>query len=859
MAGERGNDVVIAHGSYLYMQDTTSGQIKTGVGPRTIQPGANEWPVVYKGRSIFEVVTDPRAAIQKSKVVPEGYYAVLVNPAANEKHPTENQFEPVPPPLKIGNKIVIQGPAMFALWPGQEAEVIHGHQLHSNEYLLCRVYNEDEARENMKDAKVVTTGDTADDTILAQDQITVGKLFVIKGTDVSFYIPPTGISVVKDKTAKDSDNPYIRSAMTLEQLEYCILLDENGNKRFERGPQVVFPEPTESFMEVKKETKFSAIELNAIQGLHIKCTQAYHDDVLGRDIAEGEEFFITGKEYPIYYPRQEHAIIKYDGKDKQFAIAIPKGEGRYILKRQTGDVEMITGPAMLLPNPVTDVPIRRVLSQQECANWYPGNTEALVFNQDLLELSSESPTTRGGAVSDGELLRAGKRGRITASAMSNSMESAAQHSRVSQSYGASAGDEIDRSSTYTTPRSITLNTKFQGVPRIAIWNGYAARVEDSTGKCHVEVGPKVILLAYDEVLSIMQFSVKTPKISDNAIRTPYLRINNNQVTDQVWIETADHVRVSLIISYLVSFDPSMKDSWFNVENYIKLMVDQTRSDLIGIGRTKTIKEFYDEPAAIIKAAILTEGDVETGELVRRFSENGMVINSLELREIKFQDESVATILTTAQRKKIAENVQLAQATNTLEYQASILKLATAQKTTETTQAKEVLAQNALQLKAETDLEEARLAAAGLIAQDQYKLLESERIHKKALQIADEEIRDIEEKATLAREEASRLASELAHTFEANLAKDLMSAEADAVTKRFSAVKDGFVEAMLYLGQSETAGKIAAASSATGFLGGTNIQDILDNLLRPYQNTGGMSTLRSLANKIIHQDSPDARS
>ena len=100
---------------------------------------------------------------------------------------------------------------------------------------------------------------------MAPDELTVGKLLIIKGTDVSFYIPPTGVGVVPE-----AEGRYAREAMTLERLEYCILVDQNGKKRYERGPQVVFPEPTEAFLEKNGRRKFRAVELNEIQGLHIK-------------------------------------------------------------------------------------------------------------------------------------------------------------------------------------------------------------------------------------------------------------------------------------------------------------------------------------------------------------------------------------------------------------------------------------------------------------------------------------------------------------------------------------------------------------------------------------------------------------
>jgi len=90
-------------------------------------------------------------------------------------------------------------------------------------------------------------------------------MYIIKGTEISFYIPPTGIEVVKDEFGN-----FQRNAVTLERLEYCILLDENGNKRYVRGPEVVFPEPTEVFIEKDGQRKFKAIELNEIKGIYIK-------------------------------------------------------------------------------------------------------------------------------------------------------------------------------------------------------------------------------------------------------------------------------------------------------------------------------------------------------------------------------------------------------------------------------------------------------------------------------------------------------------------------------------------------------------------------------------------------------------
>ena len=113
----------------------------------------------------------------------------------------------------------------------------------------------------------------------------------------------------------------MRDAVTLERLEYCILKDEDGNKRYVHGPTVVFPEPTESFIkDGNGHIKRNAIELSDISGVYVKVVADYKDDN-GKEHKAGEELFITGKDQMIYYPRPEHTFITYNGKVMHHAVA----------------------------------------------------------------------------------------------------------------------------------------------------------------------------------------------------------------------------------------------------------------------------------------------------------------------------------------------------------------------------------------------------------------------------------------------------------------------------------------------------------------------------------------------------------
>src|SRR5215204_5112485 len=160
MVDQPKRDLVLSPGSYAYLQDGTKGVIKVYVGPISITPTTQETPVVYdQEEKRFVAVETYLAAVQRSPVAVEGWYIALTNPA--DKHPEAGAASNVPD-LTIGRKIVVPGPAMFALWPGQTANVIQGHQLLFNQYLVARVYNESEAKKNLSTA-VVKGADGTDD------------------------------------------------------------------------------------------------------------------------------------------------------------------------------------------------------------------------------------------------------------------------------------------------------------------------------------------------------------------------------------------------------------------------------------------------------------------------------------------------------------------------------------------------------------------------------------------------------------------------------------------------------------------------------------------------------------------------
>ncbi len=646
-------DLVLSPSEYAYMQDVTKGIVKTYTGPTVINPTAQERPVVFDASTKLFAPCSLEQAVQQIAIAPEGYYLILKNPSHKYDHPPSGGVYPSPD-LDVGRKINITGPCAFALWPGQMVKLVQGHHLRSNQYLLVRVYNEDEARKNWGQAviKPASTEPASADAVPAEpiarvpSDLTVGKQLIIKGTDVSFYIPPTGVGVVTDEHGS-----WVRDALTLERLEYCILVEQNGKKRYERGPQVVFPEPTEAFITKDGARKFKAIELNEIQGLHVKVIAPYSEG--GKTHREGDELFITGKETAIYFPREEHSLVRYDGREKHFAVAVPAGEGRFVMNRKTGAIKMARGPAMLLPNPVDEVIVRRVLSERECATWYPGNTEVLTYNRSLRALE-DTGEGRPGAVAEGEVQKQQKNRGASAA------QQVAMGPTATLAKEAIAGDSLDRTNQFTKPRTLVFNTKYEGVPSLNVWVGYAVLVVDKQGRRRVEQGPKNLLFEYDETLEVIQLSTGKPKTSDRLIETVFLRVLNNKVGDICVVETSDHVAVTLEYSMRVNFlgEPLR---WFEVENYVKFLCDHVRSVLKGAIKKHSIEAFYAQSVEIIRDTVLGKADDKGGRPGMKFAENGMHVTDVELLDVTIDDDGIAELLSTAQHEAVQANIAVLRA------------------------------------------------------------------------------------------------------------------------------------------------------------------------------------------------------
>ena len=333
----RERDILIASNEYAYVQDLTKGDIVLYVGPTKISLSNTERLVEYRGDRFVPVRGEEGGGVQVFIAASSTQYVVLENPA---KDPGAKSIKGSNSAVELitGRRVVVPGPASFPLWPGQKARVIAGHELYEDQYLRVRVYDK-------------VDGDAS----------AVGTERIVKGSEVSFYLPRTGLEVLPD------DKGFVRNAVTLLDGQYCVLRGPKGRRRFVRGPGVVFPEAWEEFVLKAGQRVFAAHPLRKEKGLHVRvvksCEAKAGDQVPPGKYEAGQELFLTDRE-GFFFPTEELEVL-----GEVSATHLAEKEAVYVRDLATGRIRTVQGPVAFLPDPTRVQLVPRTVEPETAKRW----------------------------------------------------------------------------------------------------------------------------------------------------------------------------------------------------------------------------------------------------------------------------------------------------------------------------------------------------------------------------------------------------------------------------------------------------------------------------------------------------------
>lgn len=335
----RERDILIASNEYAYVQDLTKGDIVLYVGPTKISLSNTERLVDFKAERFTPVRgEDGASGVCPFVAASSTQYVVLENPAKDAAtRPVKGSNSAIE--LLQGRRVVVPGPASFPLWPGQKARVVAGHELFEDQYLRVRVYERIEG-----------------------DPAAIGTERIVKGSEVSFYLPKTGLEVLPD-----AGGSYVRNAVSLLDGQYCVLRGPRGQRRFVRGPGVVFPEAWEEFVTLQNTRVFSAYAMRKDKGLHVRVVKTFEakagEQVVPGTYTAGQELFLSGRE-GFFFPTEALEVL-----GEVASIPLAEKEAIYVRELATGQIRTIAGPAAFLPDPTKVQVVQRPLDPETVKRW----------------------------------------------------------------------------------------------------------------------------------------------------------------------------------------------------------------------------------------------------------------------------------------------------------------------------------------------------------------------------------------------------------------------------------------------------------------------------------------------------------
>ncbi|XP_078680378.1 major vault protein-like isoform X5 [Branchiostoma floridae x Branchiostoma belcheri] len=199
----------------------------------------------------------------------------------------------------------------------------------------------------------------------------------------------------------------------------------------------------------------------------------------------------------------------------------------------------------------------------------------------------------------------------------------------------------DRSDRGPRPRSDQPRDKTKVVTFRVPHNAAVQIYDYKEKKARVVFGPELVLLGPDEQFTQLSLSGGKPK-RPNVIKSLCLLLGPDFCTDIITIETADHARLQLQMSYNWHFDVKDKDKdgkkIFSVPDFVgdacKAVASRVRGAVAGV----QFDDFHKNSARIIRASVFGLDENNKVRDVFQFPQNNLVITSVDIQSVEPVDQ-----------------------------------------------------------------------------------------------------------------------------------------------------------------------------------------------------------------------------
>ncbi|RNF10501.1 major vault protein [Trypanosoma rangeli] len=192
------------------------------------------------------------------------------------------------------------------------------------------------------------------------------------------------------------------------------------------------------------------------------------------------------------------------------------------------------------------------------------------------------------------------------------------------------------------------------VVRFNVQHNAAVQIYDyKQKKLRVVLGPNLVVLSPDEEFTVLSLSGGKPK-APNAMRCLQLLLGPRFSSDRVVVETSDHARLELDLSYNWHFDVNRDEpdaKIFSVPDFIGDCCKTIASRVRGAVAAEDFDSFHRNSSRIIREAVFGRGENGEVNTSLRFTANNLVVTNIDIQSVEPTDAKT--------RESLQKSVQLA--------------------------------------------------------------------------------------------------------------------------------------------------------------------------------------------------------
>ncbi|CAF2630339.1 unnamed protein product [Rotaria sp. Silwood2] len=390
--------------------------------------------------------------------------------------------------------------------------------------------------------------------------------------------------------------------ITLNSRQYCVVLDpvadgkpQLGKKKLIVGEKSFFLQPGEKLENGIQDVFI----LGEDEGVILSCIEAFRDEQASTNRNPGDRWMIRGPTE--YIPPTQVVVVT-----RRKAIPLDENEGIYVRDIKTGRVRAVIGQTYMLTH-----------DEELWQKVLPEQVEDLLTRDPLAE---RNVPTRN-------------------QAPNRSQQEAATTTQVTSAKSSAPVRDKSKLVTYRVPHNA------------------AVQIYDyKSKKARIIFGPELVMLGPDEQFTLLSLSGSKPK-KPNQIRTLCLLLGPDFFTDVIVIETADHARLSLQLSYNWHFEiDDMRNEkeaakLFSVPDFVGDAAKAIASRIRGAVAGTQFDDFHKNSAQIIRASVF---GLDANQRIRDlfvFSQNNLAITSIDIQSVEPVDQRT--------RDALQKSVQLA--------------------------------------------------------------------------------------------------------------------------------------------------------------------------------------------------------